>query len=427
MYSTLVVNNENIDKSSIISTLKENPEVYVTEVSTLNEALELFSKRYFEILFLDSSVESAKNLQNFKADNPNIVIVCIYEDLDEQLKDTTLDEGVRDYINLNIDSRILKQRIINYLDLSRLNTEVDIHSDCVNLFGKKNHNHFLTFKLNSSESKLAFWDYFSSSYFEQYKDLDESIDLLYAFTSWMFLNKRECKVIKETDDEHMYLTLLPIDYMSEKVINNLIEKYGNNIDFKLDTHKLSIKLSQAAQKSEKKSSTSNLDEETKSILSKAHDEKITATEFLDSTPIEFVNKIEELYELENGIDEALINFEQSPSIDNLAPLSQAFLQYVDMIEMLVDFQHLSYALKTLASSIDNIKEEQLNEKDVKKFTTLTINLLNDLSQWRENIFIKQEANDIHYLDSSLLSSCLQIEAIFEKEKIEEDEDDFELF
>jgi two-component system chemotaxis response regulator CheY len=243
----------------------------------------------------------------------------------------------------------------------------------------------------------------------------------------MFLNKRECKVIKETDDEHMYLTLLPIDYMSEKVINNLIEKYGNNIDFKLDTHKLSIKLSQAAQKSEKKSSTSNLDEETKSILSKAHDEKITATEFLDSTPIEFVNKIEELYELENGIDEALINFEQSPSIDNLAPLSQAFLQYVDMIEMLVDFQHLSYALKTLASSIDNIKEEQLNEKDVKKFTTLTINLLNDLSQWRENIFIKQEANDIHYLDSSLLSSCLQIEAIFEKEKIEEDEDDFELF
>ncbi len=80
-----------------------------------------------------------------------------------------------------------------------------------------------------------------------------------------------------------------------------------------------------------------------------------------------------------------------------------------------------------SSYLEHLCLEQLNEKDVKKFTTLTINLLNDLSQWRENIFIKQEANDIHYLDSSLLSSCLQIEAIFEKEKIEEDEDDFELF
>lgn len=44
------------------------------------------------------------------------------------------------------------------------------------------------------------------------------------------------------------------------------------------------------------------------------------------------------------------------------------------------------------------------------------------------IFIRQEANDIHYLDSSLLSSCLQIQSIFEdKEVSQEDEDDFELF
>ena len=43
------------------------------------------------------------------------------------------------------------------------------------------------------------------------------------------------------------------------------------------------------------------------------------------------------------------------------------------------------------------------------------------------IFIKQEANDIHYLDSSLLSSCLQIEVIFADKELEEDDDNFELF
>jgi two-component system chemotaxis response regulator CheY len=39
-------------------------------------------------------------------------------------------------------------------------------------------------------------------------------------------------------------------------------------------------------------------------------------------------------------------------------------------------------------------------------------ILEDLIQWREMIFVKEEANDIHYLDASLLSSCLQIRADF---------------
>ncbi|MCK4875328.1 MAG: response regulator, partial [Sulfurimonas sp.] len=71
---------------------------------------------------------------------------------------------------------------------------------------------------------------------------------------------------------------------------------------------------------------------------------------------------------------------------------------------------------------------QVDEKDHKKFSMLFLHLIDDISQWRKNIFILKEANDIHYLDSSLLSSCLQIQSIFEKkEAIQDDEDDFELF
>lgn len=427
MYSALIVNNENIEKSSIRSILEETPDVYTTEASTIEEALKLFSKRYFEILFLDSSMEAVENLQKFKVDNPNIVIVSVYEELNDKIKDAILDAGIRDCISSNIDKKILRQRVLNYLDLSKLNKEVELYGDSVNLFGKKNHSHFLTFNLDSSESKLAFWDYFSSSYFEQYENLSESIDLLYAFTSWMFLNKRWCKVIKETDDENMYLTLLPIDYMSEQVVNKLINKYSQNIEHMVDKHKLSIKLTNKAVKKEKISTISKLDDETKTILSKTHENKITASEFVESTAIDFFDKIENLSEVENDIDEALINFENSPSCEALSEISKKIFEYVDIIELLVDFQHLAYALKKLAEAIAKIDESQLEEKNIKKFTTLSLNLLHDLESWRDNIFIKQEANDIHYLDSSLLSSCLQIEAIFEEEKIEEDEDDFELF
>ena len=75
----------------------------------------------------------------------------------------------------------------------------------------------------------------------------------------------------------------------------------------------------------------------------------------------------------------------------------------------------------------SITLDQLTSKEVKKFTTLMLHLLHDLSTWRDNIFVKQEANDIHYLDSSLLSSALQIETIFANKEVEEDDDSFELF
>ena len=52
----------------------------------------------------------------------------------------------------------------------------------------------------------------------------------------------------------------------------------------------------------------------------------------------------------------------------------------------------------------------------------------DLSSWRENIFIVQNTQDIHYLDSSFFSSCMQIEGIIcEKELGVDDENDMEFF
>jgi two-component system chemotaxis response regulator CheY len=426
MLSVLLVNNEDINKSSLLNILKKFTNLSITKSDTIDEALKLFDKRYFEILFIDSSLESINNLEKFKTNNPNTIIISIYEEFNKELKDAIFKIGVNDYINNSTDVQILDQRISNYIDLAKLKKEQLFRSDAINLFDKNINKHFLTFKLNSSESKLEFWDYFSSSYFQRYTNMDESIDLLYAFTSWMFLNHRECEVIKETDKQNMYLTLQPIDYMSDKVVEGIIAKYASNTNYKITSHKLSLKLANIPSE-EKVKNNSKLDEETKNILAKTHFNKISAAEFVDSTAIELVSKIEKLYELEDMFDEAIINFEKKPNTDTAELLSQEIMEYVDSIELLVDFQHLAYALKTLADAIRNIKQEQMQEKEVKKFTTLMLHLLNDLSTWRENIFVKQDANDIHYLDSSLLSSCLQIQAVFEEEDLEEDDDNFELF
>lgn len=59
---------------------------------------------------------------------------------------------------------------------------------------------------------------------------------------------------------------------------------------------------------------------------------------------------------------------------------------------------------------------------------MLLNLLHDLESWRQNVFILQNARDIHYLDASLLSSCIQMEAVFDDKALaDEDEGELEFF
>jgi two-component system chemotaxis response regulator CheY len=56
-------------------------------------------------------------------------------------------------------------------------------------------------------------------------------------------------------------------------------------------------------------------------------------------------------------------------------------------------------------------------------------MLEDLANWRNTIFVTRGTPDIHYLDSSLLSSCMQMDALL-GEKVatsSDDDDELELF
>lgn len=51
----------------------------------------------------------------------------------------------------------------------------------------------------------------------------------------------------------------------------------------------------------------------------------------------------------------------------------------------------------------------------------------DLSNWYQSIFVKHDTWDIHYLDSSLLSSFIQLELLLFSDDIQNIESELELF
>ncbi|NCD13505.1 MAG: response regulator, partial [Epsilonproteobacteria bacterium] len=95
----------------------------------------------------------------------------------------------------------------------------------------------------------------------------------------------------------------------------------------------------------------------------------------------------------------------------------------DILEELMEFEHLGFAIQTFINFLDTLTKEQIDGEKSKRLSAMLLNLLHDLASWRENVFITQVARDIHYLDSSLLSSCIQIEAIFEEKSLDPSHDD----
>ena len=61
------------------------------------------------------------------------------------------------------------------------------------------------------------------------------------------------------------------------------------------------------------------------------------------------------------------------------------------------------------------------------FVEILIGLGKDLELWIKEIFIKRDAQDIHYFDASFANNCLELEIIFHKNELEESADDLEFF
>jgi hypothetical protein len=73
---------------------------------------------------------------------------------------------------------------------------------------------------------------------------------------------------------------------------------------------------------------------------------------------------------------------------------------------------LAYALSSLGSFLKEHADEIITDpKKLKTLVMLTEHLGSDLTSWSDHIFGLQDTADIHYLDSSFFSSCMQIEQI----------------
>lgn len=166
------------------------------------------------------------------------------------------------------------------------------------------------------------------------------------------------------------------------------------------------------------------------MLRQSFTKKTAAVDYVNDIGGDVLEEIHDLASLDDEWKDDLCTIEIEPTVKNINLFVDNVLgHYTHAINNLVEFTSLGYALTSLGVALKaNAQKILEKEASLKKMIFLMEHLGHDLATWREHIFELQDTADIHYLDSSFFSSCMQIEGIISDKEIEADDDnDFELF
>lgn len=239
-----------------------------------------------------------------------------------------------------------------------------------------------------------------------------------------------------TNDEKQRLM---IDYQKSKLENYntlledlLITKFFRN-QISHDCEVLEEEHQKKEEKKPAKDSVSQVDSilsaGDKELLHKSRQHKTDAKSYLAEIDQDIFQEISVLGEIERDLHEGISEFIDGSDVVALNKITNSLEEYGKSLRFLIEFEDLGNAILSLGTFLKGVTKEDIDQKYNKLLLYLE-NIINDLSEWRANIFVTQHAVDIHYLDSSLFSSCLQLQLdVGANAEIAHDDDDLgmELF
>lgn len=430
--NVLIVDDNQDNKMTLELLLEDFDGLSIEDASDGQQAVDKCRQKHYHLIFMDlmmpvmDGIEATRKIREF--DKKTMIIAVTALD-DESSKEKMILYGAEDFIVKPIDSKVFTKRVRNYLEILQHRQHRSYDNEALNLFEKMVYNRSTVLRVFDQNSLGEFWEYFLSRENKVAYGMSDGVRVLYAFGAWLLKNGYRFTYVSEESDDYLFLTQTDLDVISESVIKHLLMKHYPDGSYLVRDGLLTLRLPKV--ETDAVGAVANnkeLSSDQRKVLRKTHDNKVTAADFVQSSALDLMDKIEALETLEDHIDQLLFTMEnESVTHGNLAELADGLDEYNEVIDAMMEFQHLAFAIESLTKFLRSLDEETLKSEKTKKMVLLLTNMISDLSSWRKTIFIQQEANDIHYLDSSLLSSCLQIEMIFEESEIEEDDEGLELF
>ena len=139
------------------------------------------------------------------------------------------------------------------------------------------------------------------------------------------------------------------------------------------------------------------------------DEKINAAEFMQKYGIDedvvldiqtYLNEYNDIILFHLNLDEEYLN-----------KVIKILQKFIYLLKISVEFKDLAKGLEKLEELLLQVDLDNLSDDYKKLLKTMIESVFNDIKKWVDEILINQTAQDIHYLDASLLANITQIEMI----------------
>jgi len=342
------------------------------------------------------------------------IIACAFDK--ENSVNLIIPEEANDYVTKEAfldDSFTLKAQ--TWLELTRLRVAEAIElADGKNAFGVKVWDRRVRFKIQNEQSLELIWEYFlNDRRFEQIKHAASWVQVCYTICVKLLNEKIVPIVVFEENDDYFFLTITNIDDdIAPTFYEDLIEYSGvEKLRFVGHIYKkskgvISIHLRKKIALVQDKPKTAQV-----KLYPSTGLQIDKATDYIKECGI-CADDLRELRELELELKESLEAIEENSK--KALIYAEFFAGYAAAIGHLLEFEELQKAIDSLATALAARAECAAYDKALYFAETVR----EDLSLWLNHVFVLQDAQNIHYLDASLMGSCDYIKALIAGEHID---------
>jgi DNA-binding response OmpR family regulator len=153
-------------------------------------------------------------------------------------------------------------------------------------------------------------------------------------------------------------------------------------------------------------------EEQKQFQKTFDNEKLSAEEFLDEyddldylldTYVDLDDEVEKVISILNAD-----NFEEYKGV-----LLEVTSRYSTFLNSFSHFYEIASILYMLNENIHNFEIDVHNNDDKEFIVEIIIGILADLHNWKQNVFVSQDAVDVYYINASIYDSCMSLKELIE--------------
>ncbi|MFA6192172.1 MAG: response regulator [Sulfurimonas sp.] len=430
------------------------------------EAVEITKSWQPHIILMDIMMPKMDGFEAskiIKGRYPNIVIIAVTAVIDSRVEDNMSLIGVDTYIHKPIDRELVRYKLQSIgASLRVILGEVKVLTKkiALNPFNADIRSFKTIFDIVDTESMMDFgiwlYDQFQAkSGVVSNNKFDKAIEVFYMLMSRGEKNGETISIIIEESHEEFYITMkFDNKIQLEQKLSDMIKEFGT--EFLIQENIACVRLSKPQEikviakefqkhveeipvkNKEVEPTNQNFQEEKqecakeirvieskeRELLNQSFVHKTSAVDYVSELGGDVIEEILDLVSIDEEWVGILSVIEKNPTEENFVYFSDAVLNvYVKAINNLFEFTALAYALSSLSVFMKNsAKVVSGDSEKIKMLIMLLEHLGKDLTSWREHIFISQDTADIHYIDSSFFSSCMQIEAIINDKKLDSDDD-----